>query len=248
MFILRNLSVLMLMLTLHGQVRAGKIIGGHVVVPHSRPYMALLEIKRHGNLDKHCGGFLVSEDFVMTAAHCHGKSWKSVKIYLGVHKVTTSYDNEVQILTVTKAFPHKRYHAAGFKNDIMLLKLASSAKLSNNVQLVPMANKTDGLVPKSCVVCGWGQTDRANARLSDTLMEVNVTLADNKLCGDESDYCSKGMHGPGPGDSGGPLVCEDGRVYGVVSASRTSSHSYVYKYTNIPENRDWIDNIMIHDE
>ncbi|XP_061593018.1 mast cell protease 2-like [Cololabis saira] len=245
MFILCNLSVLMLMLTLHGQVRAGKIIGGHVAVPHSRPYMALLEITTHGNKMKYCDGFLVSEDFVMTAAHCHEKSYT---VLLGLHNATIRHYKEVQILSVDKAFPHKGYNAAGFKNDIMLLKLTSSAKLSKNVQLVPMANKTDGLVPKSCVVCGWGRTDRANARLSDTLMEVNVTLVDNKLCGEESDYCSKGMHGPGPGDSGGPLVCEDGRVYGVVSASRKSSHSYVYKYTNIPENRDWIDNIMIHDE
>uniref|UniRef100_A0A8B9K691 Si:dkey-78l4.13 n=1 Tax=Astyanax mexicanus TaxID=7994 RepID=A0A8B9K691_ASTMX len=42
------------------------IINGTEAKPHSRPYM--VSVQRNG---KHtCGGFLVSEHFVMTAAHC----------------------------------------------------------------------------------------------------------------------------------------------------------------------------------
>ena len=50
-----------------------EIIGGHEVRPHSRPYMVLLE-KHTENGTSYCGGFLLSEDFVMTAAHCQAKS------------------------------------------------------------------------------------------------------------------------------------------------------------------------------
>lgn len=42
------------------------IVGGRTAAPHSRPYMALLQIR--GRLN--CGGALVREDFVLTAAHC----------------------------------------------------------------------------------------------------------------------------------------------------------------------------------
>uniref|UniRef100_A0A674IA77 Granzyme H-like n=1 Tax=Terrapene triunguis TaxID=2587831 RepID=A0A674IA77_9SAUR len=48
------------------------IIGGWEATPHSRPYMAYLEIQ-DGVSTSLCGGFLVSENFVLTAAHCNGK-------------------------------------------------------------------------------------------------------------------------------------------------------------------------------
>ncbi|KAM6921991.1 granzyme B(G,H)-like [Xenentodon cancila] len=170
------------------------------------------------------------------------------KVYLGVHKFPPG-DNKVEILSVAKAFPHEKFNAAGFRNDIMLLKLASNATISSNVQPVTLAIETNDFQPKSCVVSGWGQTNRTKSRNSHTLLEVNVTLTDSKLCGDENSYCSKGDHGPGSGDSGGPLICEDGRVYGVVSASKAISQDIlIYKYANIPDNRDWIDNIMSNNE
>uniref|UniRef100_A0A5F9DG21 Granzyme H n=1 Tax=Oryctolagus cuniculus TaxID=9986 RepID=A0A5F9DG21_RABIT len=53
---------------------AGEIIGGHEAKPHSRPYMAYLQYWKD-NRKRTCGGFLVREDFVLTAAHCHG-SWR----------------------------------------------------------------------------------------------------------------------------------------------------------------------------
>ncbi len=43
------------------------IVGGIDSVPHSRPYMVYIRDKISKQT---CGGFLVREDYVMTAAHC----------------------------------------------------------------------------------------------------------------------------------------------------------------------------------
>lgn len=51
----------------------GEIIGGTECKPHSRPYMAHLEIVTPHNSVNHCGGFLIRRNFVLTSAHCAGR-------------------------------------------------------------------------------------------------------------------------------------------------------------------------------
>ncbi|XP_017262632.1 mast cell protease 1A isoform X2 [Kryptolebias marmoratus] len=239
MFIRYNLAVLMLVLTFNGHAHTGKIIGGHEAKPHSRPYMVLLEMKTYRNETKHCGGFLLSEDFVMTAAHCQAKSYQ---VFLGLHSYN---DQNKLVLTVKQAFPHKGYCKHSYINDIMLLKLSTKATFSDRVKPIALADQLDCSVPKSCIVAGWGLMSRDNAMMSKRLMEVNVTLIDDKKCPAKNMYCSEGEQGPFKGDSGGPLVCENGRAYGVVAAiTRQSSGSMLYMYTKIPDSRKWLKYIM----
>ncbi|XP_070688752.1 granzyme G-like [Pempheris klunzingeri] len=240
MFIHCELVILILALTLDGQVHTGEIYGGHQAVPHSRPYMVLLEIFMHDGGRKHCGGFLLNEEFVMTAAHCQGRSHTAL---LGVHNVLNA--NEIQRVSVEKTFPHKAFNRSEpTKKDIMLLKLSSKVNFSKNVRPIALAGQGDGSLPKSCIVSGWGIAETNNKYLSPVLMEVDVTITDNKLCPKEKTYCSEGERGPREGDSGGPLVCEDGKAYGVVSAF--NQYSAIYVYTKIPDYRSWIDENMQH--
>ncbi|XP_035997264.1 granzyme B(G,H)-like [Fundulus heteroclitus] len=239
MFSHSKLPVLIVLLTLHGQGQTGKIIGGREAVPHSRPYMAFIEHMKN-NETFYCNGCLLNENFVLTAAHCQGSNYK---VFLGVHDTSILDNNKkVQYLTVEKAIPHPNYtpHA----NDLMLLKLTPKPVLNRNVKTIALASHDNGTLPKSCIVSGWGQTYPFGP-ISSKLMEINVTLTDDKKCAEHNLYCSKGNVRPSTGDSGGPLVCEDGSTYGVVSfLYNDPNDSPLTAYTKIPHYLSWINKMM----
>ncbi|XP_038136679.1 granzyme B-like [Cyprinodon tularosa] len=250
MFIYCNLVLVVLVLALNSQVtavidghsvldsihfkcqtaHAGRIIVVHKSAEHSRLYMVHVEgyDEEKGNFT--CGGFLVSEDFVMTAAHCKAESYN---VCFGMNSLD---DKRMKCSSVKEHFPHKDYKEETLTNDIMLLKLSKRAA-KEIINPIAMADKADNS-PKMCLVIGWGRTEYN--KISSKLMEVNVTLTDDEMCPEEKDFCSKGKKGPAEGDNGGPLVCENGKAYGVISGQLED----LTKYTKIPEYMDWIKEVM----
>uniref|UniRef100_A0A9L0RH93 Peptidase S1 domain-containing protein n=2 Tax=Equus caballus TaxID=9796 RepID=A0A9L0RH93_HORSE len=64
--------LLLLVFLLPPEAGTENIIGGHEAKPHSHPYTVFVQFLLE-NKKKRCGGVLVLEDFVLTAAHCRGR-------------------------------------------------------------------------------------------------------------------------------------------------------------------------------
>ncbi|XP_062306247.1 granzyme B(G,H) [Osmerus eperlanus] len=230
-----NLSVLVLMLTFCNQVQAASILGGNESVPHSRPYMVLLEVTSNQKI-KTCGGFLVRDDFVVSAAHCDGDC---IIAKLGVHNV---YNGSEQHMKVKKVHKHPNF-TQDFLNDIMLLKLEKKAVFTNHVQPLALPMENDQRSDQ-CLVCGWGRGNIHKPYASKVLREVNVTVIPDDTCKKKHVLCTLGDDRPAQGDSGGPLVC-GGLAFGVVSYMEDKKNGFI-AYTHIPEYLPWICETMTH--
>ena len=206
-----------------------------------------------------CGGSLIAEDVVLSAAHCDDRGKGNYNAVVGRHDFD---DRDGQALSVKTALPHPDYDGDTSDHDFLLIFLDKSANINTFVKL-----NTDAATPKvgaPVTVMGWGDIDPTDdgKELSDVLMEVEVNAITNDEC-DASDgkfgsykdsitsdmLCAReegGGEDSCQGDSGGPLIVkganasEDIQV-GVVSwGIGCASKDYPGVYSRVSAQYDWI--------
>ncbi|XP_062946180.1 cathepsin G [Cynocephalus volans] len=199
---------------------AGEIIGGQEARPHSRPYMAYLEIQTPTHMNA-CGGFLVREDFVLTAAHCWGSP---INVILGAHNIQRREKTQ-QRITVRRAIRHPGYNQQNHLNDIMLLQLRRRARRNRAVQPVALPRTQERVRPGAlCTVAGWGLVNLS--RRTDRLREVQLRVQRDQKCSSHFNFYNgqtqicvgdpRERKSAFKGDSGGPLLCNN-VAQGIVS-------------------------------
>jgi len=217
-----------------------RIIGGEATKLDEFPWMVLIQYSKPNNKKGfHCGGVLITENYVLTASHCaNGKDlvqlkWILSAVRLGEYDTTQEIDCEeedncadpVQDIPVAEIMPHENYLPASKtqENDIALLRLARPAQFTDWIKPIclPVSQKLrtmnfDG-VPLT--VAGWGKTETAsnsNLKLKVSVNGVpldqcnNVYRVHNVALGPKQ-LCAGGAQGFDScrGDSGGPLMTLD---------------------------------------
>ncbi|ROT77360.1 putative trypsin-1 [Penaeus vannamei] len=198
-----------------GQKAASRIVGGVTTGVNEWPWQAAL---MYGS-QQFCGGSLINDRYVLTAAHCTESMRASdLTIRLAEHRLSTSSETSVVSRSVSQIIEHPDYQPGNEINDIALIKLSSPVQVSDTVLPVCMPPPNPTYAGKTATVTGWGTTSSGGSS-SDTLREVDVTVVSNTACQSNS-YGSAikdtmlcaGSTGKDScqGDSGGPLVFKDG--------------------------------------
>ncbi|XP_030640762.1 granzyme B-like [Chanos chanos] len=233
-------------LTLSAYVDVG-IVNGTEAKPHSKPYM--VSVQKDGQ--HFCGGFLVSESFVMTAAHCFQWAVK-LTVVVGIHDLSKKRPSDQKLVKFYHI--HPGYNQKPLENDIMLLQLNEKVQKGKTVQWLSLPKKKGEVKAKtSCSVAGWG-ANRTKGYATQRLLEANVSIMDKKDCSRKwnsyfkpsSMICAGGVAGFCQGDSGGPLVCKE-KAVGVVSFNEKDNCDRPNRpnvYTQISKFLPWINGII----
>jgi len=241
------------------------IVGGVEARPNSIPWQISLGAQFWGLDEGHiCGGSIINERYIVTAAHCF---FPRMKYYIraGAHALSkrgSSRGAPDQKVKVEKVIIHEGYHnREGLHDDIALLRLASPLKFRDEIQPICLPEpKTKWADKESFLVTGWGQLGEYDDS-PDRLRQVVVPHIPNSVCRRQPNYGGGAIHegvmcaglilggkDACAGDSGGPLATVvDGKwtLAGVVSwgVGCGDKHSPGV-YTNVGQYVDWINKHM----
>ncbi|XP_059575028.1 transmembrane protease serine 12 [Alligator mississippiensis] len=207
------------------QLSGPRIVGGRDAPLGAWPWQVSLQVFRPGLGFRHlCGGALVAERVVLSAAHCardrrDPSQWRAM---IGVNNLFKPERHTVKS-SVEEIVIHPEFKKETFENDIALFKLDKSLGYSDYIQPIclPFAHFHVNIENRTqCFITGWGSISEKgeSARI---LQEAEVYIIPSDICngfdwyagmitanmlcaGDESggiDSCQ--------GDSGGPLACYD---------------------------------------
>ncbi|XP_053370403.1 serine protease 27-like [Clarias gariepinus] len=234
-----------------------KIVGGTDAAPGSWPWQVSFQTQGH----HFCGGSLISQDWILSAAHCFQSITASdITIYLGLARLEGSNPN-AQGLTTSNIIINQAYNTISHDNDLALVQLDVSVTFTPYVMPVCLAASNSVFPAGTNVwVTGFGTIGNdVNLPSPQTLQEVEVPIVSNSDC--ETDYGSgsitdnmicagltQGGKDSCQGDSGGPMVVKVNESWiqaGIVSFGYGCAQpNFPGVYTRVSQYEDWIDNII----
>ncbi|XP_074128378.1 cationic trypsin-3-like [Sminthopsis crassicaudata] len=217
-----------------------KIVGGYTCPANSLPYQVSLNSGYH-----FCGGSLINEQWVVSAAHCYKSR---IQVRLGEHNIDVLEGGE-QFIDSAKVIRHPNYNSYMIDNDIMLIKLKTPATLSSRVAAISLPQSC-AAVGTSCLISGWGNTLSSGVNYPELLQCLNAPLLSDETCRKaypgqitNNMICLGYLEGGKDscqGDSGGPVVC-NGQLQGIVSwGYGCAQKGKPGVYTKVCNYVDWI--------
>uniref|UniRef100_A0A4W5RKP6 Coagulation factor IXa n=1 Tax=Hucho hucho TaxID=62062 RepID=A0A4W5RKP6_9TELE len=230
-----------------------RIVGGDTVTPGDIPWQ-----RPSGQV--FCGGSILSQLWVITAAHCLMDYL--VIVPLGEHNI---YDKEgtEQDHEVSKQYKHPLYDSQQslYNHDIALLRLHTPITFSSHARPICLGPKVfaEDLVKDQspATVSGWGRT-RFQGATSHLLQKVEVPFTERTSCKDSSSaritkymFCAGYAHvakDSCQGDSGGPHTNRYHDTWfltGIVSWGEECAKDGKYGvYTRVSHYYRWIRHVM----
>ena len=162
------------------RTRAGRIVGGQVVNPHSHPYQAGLLVQMGGGTAL-CGASVIGSRTILTAGHC-SLGTSSTLVILGAHELTANEPTQHRQTVESWAYRiHPDYNPNNLHNDISILIMPWDAPINAHIQVSELApGDAWDFNGEWATMTGWGGIESGGT--SSHLRSVENHVISNGEC------------------------------------------------------------------
>ncbi|XP_055381918.1 transmembrane protease serine 9 [Condylostylus longicornis] len=200
-----------------------RIVGGQNASPNEWPWIVVM----FNNGRQFCGGSIIDNIHILTAAHCVSQmsayDVARITVHLGDHDIRNSYEVQHVVRRIKRVVRHKGFDFSHLHNDVAVLTMDQPVQFSSTIRPIclPSASSAKSYRGIIATVAGWGSL-RENGPQPSVLQKVTIPIwsnadcsrkygsaapagiANSMICAGQAtkDSCS--------GDSGGPMMVDEG--------------------------------------
>lgn len=176
-----------------------RIFDGSEAPIHTYPWMVSIRFNILNLIKRDCGGVLISDTFILTAASCFENLTTLLQYFVmkaGIHRIGIINEPTEQVRYISQFILHPNYTTDYYLNDLALIRVSPPFYLDKlNVFPIVLSNLTS-VEKRNLIATGWGGASYGivSIPLKQVIVQENVECTQSSLADPMTQLCASGKY------------------------------------------------------
>jgi secreted trypsin-like serine protease len=164
---------------------------------HAYPWMVSIRLNFLNVLKRDCGGVIISDTFILTAASCFQNLTAFAQYFTikaGIHKIGNVLEPTEQIRSMSQLIQNPNYTNNSYLNDLALIRVSPPFRLDQRSVFPIKLSNLISVENMNLTVIGWSGANPGTLPipLKQVIVQENVQCTQDKFIDSSTQLCASG--------------------------------------------------------